>query len=132
MNKQDLCTETEIQVLVHDFYARVRADALLGPIFAEHVQDWEHHLAKLVDFWSSTLRGTARFRGTPMVVHTRLPGLHAELFQRWLSLFKQTTATLGNEAMRLRANDLSERIAQSLWHGYQMQSRPEKPPAELQ
>ena len=120
MPTPDLCTEDEVHQLVHRFYAQVRHDPVLGPVFDAHITDWEPHLAKMVDFWSGALRGTARFRGTPMPKHVALPGLTAALFQRWLGLFEQTTATLGNPAMQERANDLAHRIAQSLWYGYQI------------
>lgn len=131
MPSPDLCTEEEITRLVHDFYARVRDDAVLGPVFDAHVHDWDVHLPKMVDFWSSALRGTARFRGAPMPRHAALPGLTADLFGRWLTLFAATTATLGNEAMRERANDLAQRIAESLWYGYQMARRTESLPQGL-
>ena len=120
MPSPDLCTEEEVTRLVHGFYAVVRQDALLGPIFETHVRDWDRHLPTMVDFWSGALRGTARFRGTPMPKHAALPGLNAQLFQRWLALFRQTTATLGNEPMAERANELAARIAESLWYGYQI------------
>ena len=120
MPSPDLCTEAEITHLVHAFYARVRADDSLGPVFEAHVHDWDTHLAKMVDFWSSALRGTARFRGTPMPKHVALPGLSAELFGRWLTLFGQTTATLPNAQMGERANELAQRVAESLWYGYQI------------
>ena len=120
MPTPDLCTEEEVHQLVHGFYARVRQDPVLGPIFDTHIADWTPHLAKMVDFWSGALRGTGRFRGTPMPKHVALPGLTVELFQRWLTLFGETTATLGNLPMQERANDLAERIAESLWYGYQI------------
>lgn len=120
MPTPDLCTEEEVHQLVHGFYAQVRQDSVLGPIFDTHIQDWDPHLAKMVDFWSGALRGTARFRGAPMPKHVALPGLSAELFQRWLTLFGQTTAALGNPAMQERANELAHRVAESLWYGYQM------------
>ena len=120
MPSPDLCSEEEIRHLVDDFYGRVRGDAMLGPIFDAQVRDWGTHLAKMVDFWSSALRGTARFRGTPMPKHVALPGLSAELFGRWLSLFDETTSTLANAPMRERANELARRIAESLWYGYQI------------
>lgn len=120
MPTPDLCTEEEVQRLVHGFYDQVRVDPVLGPIFDAHVRDWEPHLAKMVDFWSGALRGTARFRGTPMPKHVALPGLTAELFERWLAVFARTTAALGNPALEERANDLAHRIAESLWYGYRM------------
>jgi hemoglobin len=123
MPSPDLCSEEEVHFLVHDFYARVRGDATLGPIFDTHVHDWDTHLAKMVDFWSGALRGTARFRGTPMPRHVALPGLSAALFGRWLELFAETTAALSNAAMGERANELAHRIAESLWYGWQMSRR---------
>ena len=120
MPTPDLCTEEEVQQLVHGFYAQVREDPVLGPIFDAHVKDWTPHLAKMVDFWSSALRGTARFRGTPMPKHIALPGLSAQLFERWLALFRRTTAGLGNPPMQQRADELAGRIAESLWYGYQI------------
>lgn len=115
-----LCTEAEITRLVHDFYAEIRRDEELGPIFDAHIDDWDHHLARMVDFWSSVLLRTGRYAGTPMPKHIALPGLSAELFRRWLDLFHQTTADLGNDAMAEQADEAAERIARSLWFGYQM------------
>jgi hemoglobin len=126
MPTADLCTEDEIAGLVHSFYAKARDDARLGPIFEAHVEDWDHHLGKMVDFWSSALRGSKRYRGTPMPKHVALPGLSPALFHRWLELFRETTAEIGNEPMRVRANELAERIAESLWFGYQMYREPSR------
>ena len=120
MPTPDLCTEEEVHRLVHGFYARIREDEVLGPIFDRHIRDWDPHLATMVDFWSGALRGTGRFRGAPMPKHAALPGLNADLFRRWLALFAGTTATLGNPGMEGRANELAGRIAESLWYGYQM------------
>ncbi|MDI1239836.1 MAG: group III truncated hemoglobin [Polaromonas sp.] len=120
MPAADLCTDDEVSELVRTFYENVRKDNLLGPIFQRHVANWDEHLPKMVDFWSSALRGTARFRGAPMPKHAALPGLSAALFRHWLTLFRRTTDGLPNRAMAERANDLATRIAQSLWYGYQM------------
>jgi hemoglobin len=131
MPAADLCTEEEITWMVHAFYGRIRADELLGPVFASRISDWDHHLGKMVDFWSSALRGTARYRGTPMPKHVALPGLDAGMFRHWLELFHQTTRELTNEAMRRRADELAGRIAQSLWYGYQLHRDPQAMPGEI-
>lgn len=127
----ELCTEEEISRLVHAFYARVRQDGELGPIFEAHIDDWDHHLAKLVDFWSSILLRTGRFTGAPMPKHAALPGLSADLFRRWLQLFGETAAVQPNQAMARQACAMAERIAQSLWMGYQMIREPNGIPATL-
>src|SRR3546814_13044660 len=95
--RDEICTEEEISTLVYSFYDRVRADAILGPIFNTHIADWDHHLKKMVSFWSSLMRGTGTYNGTPMPEHVVLPDLSAELIQRWLSLFHDTTPTRQNQ-----------------------------------
>lgn len=60
MPTADLCSEEEVSQLVHTFYDAVRQDAVLGPIFQRHVADWDVHMPKMVDFWSSALRGTGK------------------------------------------------------------------------
>lgn len=126
------CTEDEVSQLVHDFYARVRQDEVLGPVFNAHIHDWDRHLAHLVDFWSSMLRRTGRFSGAPMPRHIALPGLSAELFQRWLRLFREATLAQPNQAMGEQAYAMAQRVAQSLWYGYQIGNRPDELPRELQ
>jgi len=125
------CTDEEIARLVDEFYARVRQDDRLGPIFEAHVDDWDHHLSKLTDFWSSILRGTRRYSGTPMTRHAALPELDETLFARWLELFGQTAREQDNAAMAERAQIMARRIAQSLWLGYQMHHHPDRLAREL-
>jgi hemoglobin len=127
-----LCTEQEITDLVHAFYARVREDEALGPIFNAHIGDWDRHLARLVDFWSSLLLRTGRFTGAPMPRHIALPGLSAGLFERWLNLFREVSAAQPNRPMGEQAHEMARRIAQSLWMGYQMSRQPGAIPAVLQ
>lgn len=126
-----LCTEEEISRLVHAFYSRVRQDAGLGPIFDAHVDDWDRHLARMVDFWSSLLLRTGRFTGTPMPRHVALPGLNADLFRRWLELFRETADEQPNQAMARQACLMAQRVAQSLWMGYQISRSPDAIPAAL-
>lgn len=131
MTATELCTEEEISRMVHAFYARVRQDEVLGPIFETHIDDWDPHLARLVDFWSAILRRTGRFTGAPMPKHAVLPGLTAALFERWLDLFRETAGAQPNRAMAEEAQAMAQRIAQSLWMGYQASRNPDALPAEL-
>ncbi|NIF82154.1 group III truncated hemoglobin [Comamonas sp. Tr-654] len=128
MRSHELCSEEEVARLVHAFYARIRQDEVLGPIFEAHITDWDQHLAKLVDFWSAVLRRTARFSGAPMAKHAALPGLSTELFERWLGLFEITLAEQPNRSMADQAWQAARRIAQSLWSGYQMSRDPKQLP----
>ncbi|MEO6896467.1 MAG: group III truncated hemoglobin [Caldimonas sp.] len=131
MSPPELCTEAEAAELVTTFYARVREDAVLGPIFERHVADWSQHMPKMVAFWSAALCGSKNYRGNPMVAHRALPELTQSLFERWLDLFHESASELPNRAMAERAVELSQRIAQSLWYGYQLQREPDEMPASL-
>ena len=53
--------EAMIHRLVHGFYDRIRVDPELGPIFAREIDDWDPHLAKMCDFWSSVVLMTKRY-----------------------------------------------------------------------
>jgi len=125
MSREDLCSEAEIVELVHQFYGRIREDAELGPIFNAHVHDWDRHLATMVSFWSSLLIGAGTYDGTPMPKHVALPGLRAELFERWLDIFALTADSLDNKQLAERAKEYARRIARSLWFGYQFHHAPE-------
>lgn len=131
MISPELCTDEEVADFVRKFYARVRRDDLIGPIFNAHIADWDHHLALLTDFWTSILRGTGRYSGTPMQKHVALSELNPAMFERWLSLFDETLAAQTNEALRERAAGAARRIAQSLWYAWQMGHHPDKLPTDL-
>jgi hemoglobin len=82
--------EAMIRDQVHTFYGRVRLDPVLGPIFNQAIADWDEHLAKLCDFWSSVLLMTGRFKGSPMAAHARRPDIEIAHFATWLDLFERT------------------------------------------
>src|SRR5882757_6207992 len=62
-----LIDDPSIAILVRTFYGRAREDDLIGPIFNAAVTDWDHHIGKISDFWSSIMRagrrGLSRCRG---------------------------------------------------------------------
>ena len=105
--------EAMIERLVRSFYARVRNDGILGPIFASKIAEWEPHLRKMFAFWSSVALMTGRYHGQPMANHLPLP-IDAQHFDRWLALFAQTAHDTCPTAAAERFILLSRRIAESL------------------
>lgn len=79
-----------IDHLVEAFYAKIREDDLLGPIFVERITDWPPHLARMKAFWRSVLHNSGEFSGNPMLKHLAIPGLELRHFSRWLDLFYET------------------------------------------
>ncbi|ENT03139.1 hypothetical protein C038_02591 [Brucella sp. 63/311] len=54
-----------IDRLVEIFYGRAREDEIIGPIFNRTVKDWDHHLARISEFWSSVILKTAAMMAAP-------------------------------------------------------------------
>lgn len=106
-------TEPMIERLVHGFYDKVRADAVLGPVFDARIKDWDPHLKQMCAFWSSVALMTGRYHGTPMVKHAPLP-VEAAHFDRWLELFEQTAHEVCPPEAEAHFVERARRIATSL------------------
>jgi hemoglobin len=113
MERFDEITEPAISALVDRFYAKARRDPLIGPVFNAAVDDWDEHLHKLYDFWSSVMLTTGRYKGNPMAAHLKLP-IEPHFFERWLALWRQTASELFAPEAAARFRDKAERIAESL------------------
>ena len=105
--------EAMIDALVEGFYARVRDDALIGPIFAARITDWAPHLAQMKLFWSSIALSTGVYQGRPMPKHLPLP-IDARHFDRWLDLFVETARDLCPTVAANHFIERARRIAESL------------------
>lgn len=113
LNRQSIST------LVRDFYADIRRDSVLQPVFDGAIgANWDVHLERMVDFWCSVMLSSAEFKGNVYGKHMQLQGIEAEHFRRWLGLFEA-------HARRLFAPETAEsflaaarRIAASLQYGY--------------
>jgi hemoglobin len=123
----DRIGEDTIRAVVFTFYAKIRKDEVLGPIFARVIgEDWNPHLEKMCDFWSSVMRMSGRYKGNPMLAHMRLKIVRPEHFERWLSLFRETTRELCPAEVAALFIDRAENIANSLQLG--MFFKPVRPP----
>ena len=98
---------------MHRFYAKVRADELIGPIFAARIEDWGPHLERMTAFWSSVALMTGRYHGSPVVAHAGLPVTWAH-FERWLALFGQTARETCPPEGAAYLVERAENIARSL------------------
>ena len=113
MRDQTGIDESMIEQLVRGFYARVRTDELIGPIFDARIHDWEPHLQRMCGFWSSVVLSSGVYHGQPMRMHLPLP-VEARHFDRWLELFEQTARDLFGEQIAQHFVERARRIAMSL------------------
>ncbi|MEN3211784.1 group III truncated hemoglobin [Methylorubrum populi] len=117
--KQAELTEAALAVFLDAFYAKVRQDPLIGPVFAEKIPDeaWPRHLATIRDFWSSVLLKTGRYKGNPFGRHLGIAGIAPPHFARWLGLFEETAAEVFTPAIAAEIVERAHRIGDSLKAG---------------
>ncbi|MBZ0162040.1 MAG: group III truncated hemoglobin [Notoacmeibacter sp.] len=108
--------EDLIERLVRTFYANIRRDALLGPLFDARISDWEPHLQRMCAFWSSVALMSGRYHGRPMEAHLPLP-IDARHFDRWLELFERTARKICNPPAATHFIERARQIAESLEMG---------------
>jgi hemoglobin len=109
-------TEDALGRLVGRFYAKVRLDTLLGPVFDSAVEDWPEHLERLQAFWSSIMLTSGRYKGRPLPAHLKhADAMTPERFERWLALWEETTAELfpadAAAALQLKASRIAESLS---------------------
>ena len=126
--------ERNLESVIPAFYAKVREDPMIGPIFDDAIDDWDHHLGKLIAFWSSVMLTSGRYKGNPMAAHLKhKTRLEPAMFDRWLALWRAVTDEYlpGPRAQALQ--EKAERIAQSLqlalW--FRIPEAPAQSPAEV-
>ena len=113
--KQDIETRDDIKLLVDTFYKKVEVNPVIGYIFTDVAKvDWQHHLPKMYNFWSSIILGDQSYEGNPMLTHIKLgklTPLGESEFSEWLLLFNATVDELfegpkADEA-KLRAGNIA-------------------------
>jgi len=123
VSKQTISSREQVIKIVDAFYAKVRNDELIGPIFTEQAKvDWEEHLPKLYNFWEDLLFGSENYHGRPFPPHLKFD-LKIEHFERWLKLFVETIDEnyTGLKADEMKARAL--RIAQNFLNNIEMLSK---------
>ena len=89
-----LSLSEDVVAMVDAFYANIRADELLGPVFDDIMQvDWEVHLPRMYAFWETVLFQKAGYKGNPVQKHldvNRVIPLDNSHFERWLAIFRES------------------------------------------
>lgn len=102
-----------ILILLRQFYADVRQDPLIGPIFDAQIHDWKEHLDIIAGFWE-TLIGGPRTYARPMPMKHLSLHLRREHFERWLFLWRANCRAQLPTDVALEMIDLAHHIASKL------------------
>jgi hemoglobin len=93
--KKQIENRADVIFLVHQFYAKIRADEEIGSYFNTMIKDWDAHLEKLTDFWETNLFGVKKYKGNPLEVHNEVDShfegkITSNEFGIWLNHWFQT------------------------------------------
>jgi truncated hemoglobin YjbI len=112
-------TEASIREMVDKFYARVREDPVLSPIFESQLAGkWDQHMPRMYAFWTKVLLGTGEFQANVFGKHMALNGIGKDHFVRWLALFKMTAIGVFGIEDAAAPIEVADRIASSLQLGF--------------
>ncbi len=118
----DIKNRADIFILVTTFYAKIRKDKELGPIFNNAIQDWNSHLIHLTDFWESQLFMKNVFNGNPLRKHIEVDNdmgntLDNDLFGLWLQYWLGTIDDLFEGKIAALAKERARNIATFMFMG---------------
>ncbi len=89
--KKDITSRQDIELLVNEFYIRVKQDSVIGFVFTDIAKvNWEKHLPVMYDFFENMLFYTGSYTGNPMELHkhiNRILPLNETHFKQWEYLF---------------------------------------------
>ncbi|SFR35841.1 hemoglobin [Yoonia tamlensis] len=107
----------EIAQVVAAFYAVVRADPVLGPVFAKHVADWPAHEEKIARFWRNAILFERSYDGNPMAAHMQAGNVAPAHFDIWLGHFDRVLAQKLSPVTAQSWSALAHRIGRGLSYG---------------
>lgn len=121
--KKDIQNRKDIELMVRNFYDKVKVDKTIGHYFNEvmHVK-WEKHLPIMIDFWENLLFFDNDYEGNPMSIHKTIDKkskMKPKDFKKWTLLFNSTIDELfeGNnaETIKFRAGRIASIMSDSLF-----------------
>ena len=111
----DISSRKDIELLMKNFYDKVKKDDTIGPIFNDIAKvNWEHHIPVICDFWETLLLDAASYRKNVMEVHfilNRKIPLEEKHFKVWLQLFSETVDELFSGEKATMAKTKAKSIA---------------------
>lgn len=111
-------SEAQIRQVADRFYARVRADPDLAPIFHETIGTnaaiWDAHITKITCFWRNALLREPVYSGNPMLVHSGISAIEPEHFTIWLGIFDQVLDETLPPKTAARWSHIAHRIGRGL------------------
>ena len=108
--------EAVMRRLIPAFYARVRRDPMLGPVFDTIIDDrWPAHIETVISFWLYVTRLDRSYNARNFIpAHIKHAAIRADLIPQWLALFRDTAEDFCSADCAAVLVDIAQRMASSL------------------
>jgi hemoglobin len=118
-------TEDFVERLLDAFYAKVRRDPELAPVFEGIIRDrWPEHMLRIKSFWLTALRISSGYHGPDfMPAHLRHASIQATQLTRWLALFEETVQEMAPADEQARLMRIAHAMAENLQIGLERRDR---------
>lgn len=109
-------TEALLRTVLQTFYARLKKDDVLGPVFTQAIgDDWTKHIDRITLFWLRATGIRGGYRGRDFIpAHLRHLVIRADQLPRWLQLFSETCRELSPPAAADFLIDVAKKMAENL------------------
>lgn len=122
-------TAEQIDIVVTEFYARVREDEILAPVFFQSLppllRAWMAHEEKIAAFWRNAILFERSYDGNPQKVHGEREAVEPEHFAVWLALFDEVLKEKLPPELAEAWSALAHRIGRGLKMGVAHLRQPE-------
>jgi hemoglobin len=105
---RDITTTQDIDLLVENFYTKVKKDTTLNAFFSN--TDWEHHLPRMKEFWYFILLDKPGFKGNIYDSHSNR-NIKSPHFDIWLNLFCETVNQSFQGTIATKAIDKAKELS---------------------
>ncbi len=114
--QKDITDREDVFLLVTTFYKKIREDAVLGPIFNRHIQDWDSHMTVLTDFWETQIFLVRKYRDNPLAKHIEVDAkeghsINEKHFGIWINHWVQTVDSLFTGDKAFMAKNKARKMA---------------------
>ena len=129
MSKPEIKQRKDVRRLVELFYAEIRKDELLGPIFNGVITDWETHEEHITDFWEGNLLWTKSYSGDPLGAHAKVDAhmnhtMDSSHFGHWLNIWFDTVDSNFSGEVAQRAKRQARKMSTFLYlHVFQARKK---------
>lgn len=129
MEKQDISTIEDVELLVRSFYMKVLSNDDLSFFFSHAIQDWDDHIKRFINYWSHQILFTDSYLGSALHGHEKIDARYNHSFRdhhfkTWQRLFEETVDKHFQGSKAELAKEIASNMAANMYKKMYIGRRP--------